>query len=173
MFKLHDEHAAISRIQTYLHFIRDRTYHSLPPLTPDGIYGDETRLAVSEFQEIVGLAKSGVVDRETNDALYLAYKQGIEVDVLSGFGNDDFPIRIGSVGVHVEILNSNLKILRGLYTDLPRADRGDYYGISTERTVIALEKIFGYEPSGTVNAALYNRIAREAGDVELIENIIS
>ena len=162
MFKIHDERAAIRRIQEYLHFIRDRTYPELPPLSPDGIYGEETRIAVKEFQRMVGVSESGIVDMETNEAIFLKYQESLEIEPVSHLDVEEFPVSLGSTGKAVEALNSQLITLRKVYLDLPRLNNDGYFGKMTEKAIVEIEKIFRYSPSGIVDSALYNRIVKEA-----------
>ena len=42
-----------------------RSYPAIPTITPDGIYGPETREAVERFQSIFGLPVTGVIDFRT------------------------------------------------------------------------------------------------------------
>ena len=46
-------------------------------LVPDGIYGEETRGAVSEFQRKNGLPVTGAVDLATWDTLILLYRSAL------------------------------------------------------------------------------------------------
>jgi peptidoglycan hydrolase-like protein with peptidoglycan-binding domain len=41
--------------------------------TPDGVYGEMTSAAVRAFQKAAKLSQSGIVDAETNSALFRAY----------------------------------------------------------------------------------------------------
>jgi len=70
------EKNAVINLQTYLRAQRsvDPTFPSVPI---DGIYGDQTRFALTEFQRRNGLAVSGVADRETWELLYREY---LEID---------------------------------------------------------------------------------------------
>ncbi len=45
-------------------------------MTPDGAFGDNTRAAVEKFQKAVGLARSGVVNQPTRDAMALWLRHG-------------------------------------------------------------------------------------------------
>ena len=56
-----DEMAAIREIQRNLQILYKDGY-SLPYVGVDGIYGDATADAVSDFQYIVGIEPTGVVD---------------------------------------------------------------------------------------------------------------
>ncbi len=40
-----------------------------PPLTEDGVYGTKTKDAIDSFQAAMGLARSGQMDSQTNNAL--------------------------------------------------------------------------------------------------------
>ncbi len=42
-----------------------KTYPALPPVTADGIYGEQTRKAVEEFQKVFGLPVTGITDYPT------------------------------------------------------------------------------------------------------------
>jgi len=161
MFKIYDERAAIYRIQEYLHFIRDRTYHELPPITPDGVFGEETRLAVEAFQGIYGIEKSGIVDYETNEAIYSVYLNGRGEDSVSITDLADLPLSFGKSSLSVLILNMLLSELRASFADIPRVSKDNYFGKSTENAVKALETMFGYKVSGIVDEKLYKRILRE------------
>ena len=169
--KMHDRQAAVRRILTYLHFIRDRGFPELPPLTPDGIYGEETRAAVIAFQVIMGLEGSGIVDIETNDAIYSVYESQADVEIISEFDVGDFPVAQGSGGAQVGAVNRILNSLRDVYADMPRADRGDRFGQETKRAVKYIETVFGRAPSGVVDAELYSRIVRESRNARLLSEI--
>ena len=168
MNKIHNERDAIWRIQYYLHFIRDRSHPELPPLTPDGIYGDETRLAVEEFQRLYGLDVSGVVDYETNEMIYAIYLENAEEGVLTADFMQGLPASFGSSGITVAVLNSMLFELRKIYPDLPRVKMSNYFGYDTKSAVLALEEIFGFKESGTVDIKMYRRLVREAREIQKI-----
>ena len=65
MFEIDDERAYITEIQRLLRRIG---YN----VKPDGIYGQETRNAVSNFQKSIGLPIRGRVDLDTYEALVAA-----------------------------------------------------------------------------------------------------
>ena len=161
MFKIHDRVSAVRRIQEYLRLINDRLDCKLPVIAIDGIYGEETRLAVMAFQAMRGILESGVVDSVTNEAIYNAYLKATESEVKSQFSNSDFPVSYGSNSRSVEAINRILKDLTEIYKDIPSADRGSYFGFNTRAAVEAYEAITGRTPSGIVDSELYNRMVRE------------
>lgn len=56
--------AKVRQMQEQLNRI-SQAYPALPSLTADGIYGENTRRAVADFQRIFGLPVTGVVDYPT------------------------------------------------------------------------------------------------------------
>ena len=56
--------AKVRQLQEQLNRI-SQAYPALPSLTADGIYGENTRRAVADFQRIFGLPVTGVVDYPT------------------------------------------------------------------------------------------------------------
>ncbi len=63
---------------------------SLPFLTPDGVFGETTLEAVMTFQRENGLPVTGVVDRETWDAISTAYRKACQ-RLYPPKGTDLFP----------------------------------------------------------------------------------
>ena len=63
---------------------------SLPYVTPDGIFGETTLEAVMVFQRETGLPVTGVVDRETWDALSAAFRKAYHA-IYPPKGTDLFP----------------------------------------------------------------------------------
>ena len=62
----------VKLMQTYLNAISVR-YPSIPPVTPDGIFGGDTENAVLEFQKAVRLNPTGVIDVSTWERIVELY----------------------------------------------------------------------------------------------------
>ncbi len=74
MYDMNDRAAAIRRIQQYLYTI-SREYQYLPAVFVDGIYGEETRKGVADFQRNFNLAVTGRVNYVTFVALLAEYRR--------------------------------------------------------------------------------------------------
>ena len=84
MYRIYDKAAAIREIQVYLREIADSDIF----IAPSGIYDDNTRRAIIDFQSEKGLEITGEVDKATFDLLFsehLIKKEKNEVIVRSGF----------------------------------------------------------------------------------------
>ncbi len=73
MTDLTDKSSAVFEIQSELRHISKENDRIRPVLIPDGIYGEETRLAVISFQHFVGIQETGIVDCETWEAVFGRY----------------------------------------------------------------------------------------------------
>lgn len=66
--------AKVRQVQEQLQRI-SQTYTSIPSITPDGIYGEQTQNAVRRFQSVFGLPVTGIIDYRTwfeISAIYVA-----------------------------------------------------------------------------------------------------
>ena len=69
VFYIGDERSRIRQIQERLRVI-SKGEPRVKPVFIDGIYGDETREAVRNVQEISEIAVTGEIDRETHEAIF-------------------------------------------------------------------------------------------------------
>lgn len=72
----------VSQIQEQLNAISS-VYSAIPPLIADGVYGENTKRAVTEFQNIFGLPQTGVTDSRTwykISQIYVAVTRMAELD---------------------------------------------------------------------------------------------
>ncbi len=170
-FELYDENAATEEVQRFLHVISDRRHEEIPRIAIDGIYGEETREAVREFQKIYGLYESGTVDRETFDLLNEIY-----LDILLREDAEDviittnpFPLSLGSEGNEVLVLNVMLIELEKTYKDIGSVRKSSYYSTETENAVTNLQRIFRARENGVVDELFYDRLRDELVFIKLLD----
>ena len=73
---------AITNLQRYLRRL-SYEYLSTPRVPIDGIFGESTKNALSEFQRENGLDVTGVADKRTWDSLFSEYQRVTEAERLS------------------------------------------------------------------------------------------
>lgn len=159
-----NEQDAIRQIQVCLLEL----HHSganLPAIRVDGRYGEKTRAAVSLFQEQSSLPVTGKVDYETWTALHRAYRY--VYDERSGKPcippDTAFPVRSGSRGEGVRLLQKMLNVLADRYRIGLHTDVNGIFTYTTAALVSAIEKIYALPKSGEVSAVLYAKLLRDYG----------
>ena len=127
MYRTEDRPAAIRQIQIYLYEIHKRDRLDIPRVPIDGIYGNDTRAAVTRFQELKGLPESGLVDYETFTAIYEEYNEAsIFPDSEYTLTGNRFPIKVGDSGADIEIIHLLFRELSEYYIDLPLVKKSSY-----------------------------------------------
>lgn len=169
------EPRAIRNLQRYLRqlaFFEDE----LPELPIDGIYGDETRLAVELFQKSRGLPVTGLVDRQTWDAIYQAYRvstasksKPIPLDI---FYRQPVPsyIRVGDVGFVVAAIQYMLNDVLSFYSDVPQIETDGSYSNQTSDAVQMFQGYASLPQTGEVDLETWNRLSMFYNDLFLRGN---
>lgn len=114
-----DGSAPIYALQTMLRWLTPTRQ-----LAHDGIFGEETAAALSEFQRGAGLPVTGTADEETWNAVKLAYRQAqIEkgpaapLEIILQPGQ---VLEVGTDNLHVFLIQTMLVVLGSFYPALPR-----------------------------------------------------
>ena len=158
------ERQAILNLQKYL---RQLSFFdtSLPEVPIDGIYDSETREAVEIFQRNQGFAVTGEADRETWDALFLAYLDSVRTYTkpipIDLFYRDPIPsyIQLNDVGFAVSAIQYMLNEALLFYDDSTEELIPD--GRFSEQTADAVRVFQRYSDlpqTGTVDAETWNRL---------------
>lgn len=154
----------ISLLQFFLNIL-STSYPTISEVNIDGYFGPETTDAVIEFQNIMNLPPSGIVDQETWNAIY----RNVYEIMLNLNDEDIFIPRIRFMGVELKegmgtefpgvfILEKMLSYLSTkLPTIIPVTADGNFDSATTA-AVIAFQNLYGLEPTGIVNEATWNKI---------------
>ena len=161
MYTINDTKAAILEVQRFLLAV-SQIEKSIPNISVDGFYDEETKAAVIQFQRLHSLPETGKVDKSTFDILFFEYQKIIDrtEHINAVYGNDEFPLSLGSSGENVLILHALLSQL-GNYYEFSKKPRGDYYGIETENVIKEMQRIFVMEESGYTDEELIVRMRAE------------
>lgn len=167
-YAISDKRSAIETVQRYLHYVSDRVYKSIPSISIDGIFGANTAFAVSEFQSIVGIPRSGRVDYETFTELYEAYKIALILQDSEEYAisEDEFPIKKGDIGNGALLINLMIDELKKKYSDIYDVKVNRLFSESSEMAVRDLQRIFMLREDGEVSIPLYARMRHELRQIE-------
>ncbi len=161
----------VYKIQNMLTGILDK-HNTIPAIIVDGNYGQETKNAIMKFQEIMGIAATGVVDKTTLMELEKEYNfaskesredTSINMNTKQGFYNSKYNskiIGIGSSGENVIELQSLLNKLSEKYNMIPKLEVDGKFGSQTENSVKIFQGMFNLPTDGIVGkytwTALYD-----------------
>ncbi len=160
-----DTGLAVQNVQYYLNYL-SRFYSTIPPVSADGIFGEQTRNAVLSAQRTFGLPETGELDARTFEAIYDAYLGIIDTLSFEFREGEILPfagvvLNLGSEAPEVEVLQQYLNALADTYPEIPRVNVTGYFGTQTEAAVLAFQRLFGYQQTGVVEATVWNAIASE------------
>ncbi len=157
-----DSGNAVANLQLFINYLA-AYYSTIPSLTVDGIFGSDTRSAVSAAQRTFDLPVTGIVDAVTWEAIYRAYL-GIIDTVAPQFTQgvtlpySGVPLRIGSEREEVRALQEYLNYISQYYTEIPSVSVTGYFGTQTQRAVRAFQRLFGIAEVGVVGLLTWDAI---------------
>lgn len=166
---LGDSGANIRNIQYFLNYLAE-FYSEIPQVDIDGIFGTQTENAVKAFQALFELPITGSVDLPTYDTLYrtyLGFIQTLPFKYLDGeiYPYPGIPLRRGAESEVVRLLQEYLNYISQFIEQIPSVSPTGYFGQRTEESVIAFQRLYGIEPSGTVGAQTWNAITSLYNDL--------
>lgn len=170
MLSLGDTGSGVFYLQYYLSYIADFV-PTVPTVTVDGIFGEETAAAVRAFQRTYGLSVDGVVGELTWNAIYNVYSglvSSIPLSYTEGL-TVPFPgtlLSLGAQGEDVRLLQEYLRFISEAYPQIPSVTSDGFFGEETERAVIAFQDLFGIDLiRGSVGGLTWNAITSVYDDV--------
>ncbi|MBQ2249138.1 MAG: peptidoglycan-binding protein [Clostridia bacterium] len=152
----------VRNLQYFLSYL-SQFYDTIPALTVDGVFGEETRAAVEAAQRTFGLLPDGVVGEETWNRIYRAYVgivRTIPPEYVEGYTlpYGGVPLRIGAESEQVTLLQEYLNYIGRTYTEIPPTAATGYFGPRTQNAVLAFQERFGLAPNGVVASTTWNAI---------------
>ncbi len=160
------ETEAVTNLQRYLlqlsHF-DDR----IPPVPIDGVFDNATANSLRAFQGVAGLPVTGRGDKQTWDALYLAYLESLaahgvpEPVYLFPRFPETYSVGLGDEGLLISAIRYLLRELMidygGEFEELPLLGTFD---TATEGAVEKFQALNGLPVTGRVDRATWNRLVQ-------------
>ncbi len=164
----------VVELQFLLNYIAE-FFSTIPTVIEDGLFGPTTETAVKAFQKTFGLTPDGTVGPQTWNKLYSVYKS-IRDDVNVPMpptppspSNPTYPgtpLRVGSRGENVRLMQSYLNTIAGKYPSIPKLTADGVFGPGTERSVIAFQQQFGLVDDGIIGRTTWDRIVSEYNKIQ-------
>ena len=137
---------------------------SIPSITVDGVYGSGTAAAVRAFQRRYGLTVDGIVGRTTWTELYDQFRS-IQSDNGTPNAYPGTPLREGSAGQNVRLVQFWLKIARTVYTSLESVAVDGKFGAGTASAVRRFQRYFGLTADGVVGRTTWQKLYEVYNDI--------
>ena len=147
----------------------------IPPVNPDGIYGDETRGAVSEFQRLYGLPVTGMTDADTWNRIYDEFVKAERgrkpPNAISPFPSEDgYVIKNGETSDLVSVVQFMLKLLGDIYDGIEGKEPEGVYSESTAADIREFQRVHGLPVTGDIDKATWNALADSYNRAVKVEN---
>ena len=156
------------RVIQYFLDVISAYYDTVPPLTVNGEFDQDTDRAVRAFQQTFGLAVDGIVGRQTWQKMEDVYESiRTSTDLIDG-GVVLFPGRVlqpGFQGEDVATIQEYLSYIATVYTAIPAPAVTGVYGLETVQAVEAFQRQFGLPETGTVGVTTWDAIATLYSDL--------
>ncbi len=164
-----DTGVGVDDLQYYIKFL-SQYYSTIPPVSIDGVFGDETLSAVIDMQNTFGLNPDGVVGEQTWETMYRAYRGIIETIPVEYVQGQTIPfggviLRLGAQSESVRVLQQYINFIAETFPEVNSVDVTGYFGTNTRTSVIELQQILGLNTSGSVDAATWNAITSLYSDL--------
>ena len=167
MYSISDKRSSVKMLQRYL----NKIYEKEMTINKNGVFDEDTLLALNKFQKDNNLDIKEYADYETFSALYSSYIQKQKkLEAQKKNPNVQFPIQRGETSLFVARINhimSEILIYYSLYWISPK---GDYFSNITEEAIRIIRGIFGFEDSDTIDELLYLRLIDEFESINLIKS---
>ena len=153
MFHIYDKKAYIKEIQTKLHYLG---YGGALLVPIDGIYGENTRLAIQSIQEANGIPSTGIVDFETHTLLHKLMR-----DKENSEG-EEFSLSEGDRCERVREMHSYLNAIFSENRNGHIPLRDNFFDTRTKEYVNLFLLRIGEDEDGVMTKARFKRLRMEA-----------
>ena len=155
--------SAVEQVQFWLNTLAQ--YDSaIPSVKVDGVFGTATANAVRAFQRKYGLTVDGIVGQTTWKELYDEFLS-IQSDNGTPNAYPGTPLREGSSGQNVRLVQFWLKIARTVYPSLESVTVDGKFGAGTAAAVRRFQRYFGLTADGVVGRTTWNSLYGRASQL--------
>lgn len=154
----------IRSLQTMLRVIA-QDEGTLPTLVPDGIYGQDTMKAVTEFQRREGLPLTGVTDQRTWEAIVRQYEpaqirvgQAESIEIIMDPGQ---VYQLGDTGAYIGLMQSMLIWLSGSNSAIREPKHTGIFDIGSKAALTDFQALAGLPETGQLDKITWKHLSRQ------------
>lgn len=154
----------IRSLQTMLRVIAEDNKH-IKTVVPDGIYGQTTLGAVTEFQKISGLPLTGITDHTTWEYIVKAYEAALirigpaePIEIIIDPGQ---VFVSGDEGAIIYLLQTILIWLSQDYNAISKPDHTGVLDAATQKSLSEFQTIAGLKPTGELDRITWKHLSKQ------------
>ena len=153
----------VRSLQTMLRVLSEDK-NTLPVVVPDGIYGQNTMRAVTEFQRQEGLPLTGITDQTTWDTIAARYEDAlIRVDKAEPIEIIMDPGQVfvlGDEGPYIYLMQTLLIWLSRDYSEITTPNHTGIFDRETLDALSAFQALAGLEKTGQLDKITWKHLSR-------------
>ena len=132
-------------------------------LVPDGIYGQQTMAAVSNFQRLHGLPVTGVADQATWEAIHAAYEpaltQIVEAEPVILVLEPNQVIRHGERNPYLYVIQGVLLLLSEVYGSIGTPSQSGILDDATSDAISSFQALSRLPMTGNLDKTTWKHLA--------------
>lgn len=163
MYRIYDKPEAIKRVQIYLGLVGNPDIF----VAPTGVYDDNTKKSVRDFQRDKNIYDTGEVDKLTFDLLFHEYSILLEKNALKNAIDSfiTFPLLPGQSADGMIHINKAMANLLDYYGYTHRLRESNFYSSETADAVKLLRQIYMLENKEFIDEIFYLRMTKDHNSI--------
>ena len=168
MYRVYDKPEAIRSVQRYLRVVADPNIQVIPT----GVYDENTRLSVLNFQSENQLNATGEVDYNTFEKLYSQYVLLTEKAKIDDMTDSfiGFPLLPGDMDDSLMHINRSMKRILDYYGFTNRLTDSNFYSLETAMAVDILRSVYLLDKYQMIDEIFYKRMIDDHNSIRLYNN---
>ena len=152
----------IRSLQTMLRVLSEQDSRYLT-LIPDGIYGQSTVAAVSNFQQMHGLPLTGIADQDTWESVVQEYEQALvlvgEAPPVEIILNPNQVLRRGEESPYLRVAQALLWVLAETYGSIGKPGQNGILDTETADSISSFQALTGLPMTGELDKRTWQQLA--------------
>lgn len=154
----------VRSLQTMLRVISEYN-SSIPTVIPDGIYGKETREAVTAFQRNNGLPATGITDQQTWEKIVDQYDDAIifigKAEPIEIIMDPNRIYVLGDRSPNLYLVQSILDYLSTQHKPISAPSRGGTLDDLTAASILSFQKLIGLPATGNLDRKTWQQLSKQ------------
>lgn len=152
----------IRSLQTMLRVLAEQN-EKYQSVIPDGIYGQTTVNAVSNFQQIHGLPVTGITDQTTWETIVAEYEPAMvqlaEAQALEIILNPNEVLRRGAKSPYLRVAQALLLVLSETYSSVGTPSQSGILDSATSDSISSFQALSGLPMTGELDKTTWKQLA--------------